>query len=672
MPTLPRALNDFFKALFNPSIPALQFAVKNMLGGGLALYLAFILQMQQPQWALITVFIVNQPLSGMVLSKGAYRLLGTLVGAVVSLGMIALLGQSPWLFLPCMALWLGFCTAGASLYRNNASYGFVLAGYTTAIVALPSTAAPLNIFDQAQARFFEITLGIVCASLVSTLLWPRRLERQLALQARGAWQSGMAAAASELLGVDQRQGLLDALGRIVSVDSQRDHAAFEGSSGRLRAQALQVMSRDLLSLLRVTRGVARLRLTLDQASGDYVDPLIKGVARALADGAKAALDQQAIVLDESLLVEGLDPQVRACLMRMTVVLRLANVAVQSLKAVEQREPVSNVPGPLAWHRDIEQGVMSGLRSALAFLAVAGFWVFTAWPAGLGAVSSCGVVLSLFAGREAPADAALSFLKGIALSVPIAALVAYGLLPAWEGFPMLCLGLGIPLFIASLCLSQPSIAPIASAFCIFFVTNVAPRNVMNYDLERYLNGALATLFGVGIAVVVFRLVTLGPGLRHHRRLVEASLADLSQLTQRPLEQAEGWFGGRMADRLMRLGRYRTQYPDEPNLHWYNGLHSLDLGGELLHLRGCLTEATGPTARERDRYMHDVARLLKQGPPALEQITRLDEPSVQLLKVLEADTQLTVRRQELAQAAVLQLQFVWRRWSANSLMNISAYT
>lgn len=660
MAIFPRALSDFSKAVFNPSTPALQFALKNMLGGGLALYLAFILQMQQPQWALTTVFIVNQPLSGMVLSKGVYRLLGTFVGAVVSLGMIAAFGQASLMFLLCMALWLGFCTAGASLYRNNASYGFVLAGYTTAIIALPSTAAPLNVFDQAQARFFEITLGILCASLVSTVLWPRRVERQLAAQARGAWQAGMAAAASELLGVDQRQGLLDALGRIVSVDAQRDHAAFEGPLGRLRAQALRVMSRDLLSLLRVARGVARLRQMLDEAAGERVDPMIQGVAQALADGSETALHQQGVVLDESLLDPSLEPQVHTCLMRLSVVVRLASVAVQTLRAVEQGDPVSNAPGPLAWHRDIEQGAISGLRSALAFLAVAALWVFTAWPAGLGAVSICGVVLSLFAGREAPAGAALNFLKGIALSVPVAALVAYGLLPGWEGFPMLCLGLGVPLFMASLCLSQPSIAPIASSFCIFFVNNVAPNNVMSYDLEQFLNKALATLFGVGISVVVFRLVTLGPGLRHYRRLVQASLADLSQLTQRPLSHAEGWFGGRMADRLMRLARYRTQHPDDPNLHWHDGLYGLDLGGELLHLRGCLVDATGTVAAARDRYLRQVARLLKQGPPAPARAAVLDEPSERLLAVLEADTQLTERRRELARAAVVQVRAAWRGW------------
>jgi len=664
MPSFFPALSDFFKAVLSPSTPALQFAVKNMIGGGLALYLAFILQMQQPQWALTTVFVVSQPLSGMVLSKGAYRMLGTFVGAVVSLVMIALFGQASWLFLLCMALWLGFCTAGASMYRNNASYGFVLAGYTTAIIALPATAAPLTVFDQAQARFFEITLGIVIASLVSTVLWPRRIELQLATQARASWQGGMKAAASELLGVDQRKGLLDALGRIVSVDAQRDHAVFEGPSGRLRAQALQVMSRDLLSLLRVARGVARQRLVLDNDTAEQVDELIAGVAQALDDGSEMALNQQAVVLDESLLISGLEPQLHACLMRLTVVLQLATVATQTLMALEQGKAVSNAAGPLAWHRDAEHGLMSGMRSALAFLAVGGLWIFTAWPAGLGAVSICGVVLSLFAGREAPAGAALNFLKGIALSVPVAAVVAYGLLAGWEDFPMLCLGLGVPLFIASLCLSQPRIAPIASSFCIFFVNNVAPANVMTYDLGQFINKALATLFGVGISVVVFRLITLGPGVRHYRRLVEASLADISQLTQRPFNEAEGWFGGRMADRLMRLAHYRNEHPDEPNLHWHNGLYGLDLGGELLHLRGCLIDATGPMARARDRYLRKVARLLKEGNPAPERSALLDQASAQLLEALDADTQLTTRRQELARVAVVQVRSVWGRWCAKA--------
>ena len=207
----------------------------------------------------------------------------------MSILLIATLGQAPLLFLLAMALWLAFCTTGASLLRNHAAYGFVLAGYTTAIIALPATAAPLQVFDQAVARCSEIGLGIICAAVASQLLWPRRVEQALAVQGRAAWLAGRQAAASELLGEDQRKGLLEALGRIVTVDAQRDHAWFEGPQGRRRSQALRVLSRDLLGLLRSARGVARQRQMLDAATAQQLQPLLGETIQALQAEHDAAL-----------------------------------------------------------------------------------------------------------------------------------------------------------------------------------------------------------------------------------------------------------------------------------------------------------------------------------------------------------------------------------------------
>ncbi|MGP5571074.1 FUSC family protein, partial [Pseudomonas helleri] len=74
-------------------------------------------------------------------------------------------------------------------------------------------------------------------------------------------------------------------------------------------------------------------------------------------------------------------------------------------------------------------------------------------------------------------------------------------------------------------------------------------------------------------------------RHYRRMYKALLFDLAQLTIRPLEQAESWFGGRMADRLIRLSRYTAAFATGTS-HWSRGLQGLDLGDELLELRACL--------------------------------------------------------------------------------------
>ena len=76
-------LPDFWQATLAPSLGDLQFALRNMIAGLVALYLAFYFDLEQPQWALTTVFIVGQSTSGMVLAKGVYRLVGTLVGAFI-------------------------------------------------------------------------------------------------------------------------------------------------------------------------------------------------------------------------------------------------------------------------------------------------------------------------------------------------------------------------------------------------------------------------------------------------------------------------------------------------------------------------------------------------------------------------------------------------------------
>ncbi|MCR3800292.1 FUSC family protein, partial [Pseudomonas aeruginosa] len=172
-----------WKPFLAPSTLALKFAIKTLLAGGLALWCAFRFDLEQPQWALMTVLIVSQPLSGMVVAKGLFRLLGTLVGTAMSVLMIALFAQAPWLFLLAISLWLGLCTAASTSLRNHVSYAFVLSGYTVAIIGLPAVDQPLLVFEQAVARCTEICLGIICASAVSAILWPQRVEQNLDKQA---------------------------------------------------------------------------------------------------------------------------------------------------------------------------------------------------------------------------------------------------------------------------------------------------------------------------------------------------------------------------------------------------------------------------------------------------------------------------------------------------------
>src|SRR6188472_79911 len=111
------------------------FSLKTFAAAMPAVYIAFRIPLPQPSWAMLTVYVVSQPLAGMVLSKSMFRVMGTMVGAGMSLVLVDLCADTPELFLLMLALWIGACTY-VSVYLRDApaAYGAMLAGYTAAIV----------------------------------------------------------------------------------------------------------------------------------------------------------------------------------------------------------------------------------------------------------------------------------------------------------------------------------------------------------------------------------------------------------------------------------------------------------------------------------------------------------------------------------------------------------
>src|SRR6476646_9575557 len=114
------------------------FAVKTFAASLLALYIAFWAGLDDPRWSFLTVFVVSQPDSGLVLAKSVYRILGTIAGVLVTIALVFGLAQYGELFVTALAVWLCFCYFAARAARNFGSYGFQLAGYTVAIVGIPA------------------------------------------------------------------------------------------------------------------------------------------------------------------------------------------------------------------------------------------------------------------------------------------------------------------------------------------------------------------------------------------------------------------------------------------------------------------------------------------------------------------------------------------------------
>ena len=122
---------------------------------------------------MVTVYLTSQPLSGALRAKAVYRVIGTFVGGAVMVAIVPNLVNAPELTTLAIILWVALCVFISLLDRTPRSYMFVLSAYTAALIGFPSVLAPSTVFDTAVSRVEEITLGVVCAAIVHSLIFPK-------------------------------------------------------------------------------------------------------------------------------------------------------------------------------------------------------------------------------------------------------------------------------------------------------------------------------------------------------------------------------------------------------------------------------------------------------------------------------------------------------------------
>ncbi len=239
--------------LWRPPRETLLFALRTVAAGLLTLYLAFLFDLEQPKWALMTVVIVSQPLAGMALKRSFAQVVGTFAGAVVAVLIMALFAQQPLPFFVALGLWLALCTAGGTLLRYTDSHAFVLSGFTAVIVAVLSIPDPENTFMLAVVRLTETLLGVACVALVSLLsARPQAVAKGYFAQVDGLIRSTARHAAAVIRGdegdesFNQRQMRLVA--SITALDGLRRHLYFDAPNLR-RADGLVQLLGNLLVLM---------------------------------------------------------------------------------------------------------------------------------------------------------------------------------------------------------------------------------------------------------------------------------------------------------------------------------------------------------------------------------------------------------------------------------------
>lgn len=604
------------------------FALRTVSAGLIALLAAYALKLDHPQWAMMTVFIVAQPVAGMVLAKGFYRLLGTLVGGIAAIGITTVFGTNPWVLVTVLAVWIGICTFVSSLLRNPEAYGAALAGYTAMIIGLPAFGQPHLVVDLAVARCAEIVLGIVCAGLTSRLILPKlasdaivsRLKRcilDLATYAGGAFSGGDPATLSSL----HRKLVADTQ----TLGEMRAYARLEAPSFAPRAHPVRRTIGQLLSALSAARALHShaapknaalipVRSELQALVGELaakpgaLDDTAPWVARLDTISAKARQMPDAST-DQG------DDRV-GTITRLTIAADFADALKQVLRGLDALRAPATRPArgsrqpALVVHRDYAGASRNAVRAALATLLVAAFWLTTKWSEAAGTVILVAVVSSLFAARPDPVQVAWGFFKGTLLALPFAFLVGQIALPALPGFGWFMLFV-VPILVpTALAMANPRYVGVATAFAINFLAFLSPHQAMTYDPWPFFAGSASILVGILLAIGVFIVVLPADPWLAANRIVRAMREDLARLCLHERVPRRSAFESLAYDRINQLMPLVQNAGQKGDAVLGGGVAAVTVGLEVLRLRDASQSHAIPseTALSIATFLRGLAREL----------------------------------------------------------------
>jgi uncharacterized membrane protein YccC len=528
-----------------------------------------LLQLDQPQWAALTAIIVAQPVLGAALRKGVFRLIGTVAGAAAAVLLVILFPQSRTGFFLGLALWGALCGYAATALRNFAAYGGVIAGFTTAVVALDSINAPGQVLTIAISRASTITLGIVTTALVFSLTDFGHARQDLAVRLRHVSAQIISALIQALR---LQSGPLEAsqaarralLVEVAALDAVIDQAVGESLSVRARAATLQEALAGLISAMSSWRTIEahlheRPRLVAEAGTEAALSALqasaFSGVSGAEEISVPAVLRDKLDRSGRSLLeLPAADTSARLLLDQTAKALHGLGQAMNGIALLAVPSTAKAVAArPLRRTFDPVVASLNGLRVAAAIAASTLFWVFSEWPNGPMFITFT-MVVSLFYTMQSDQafDVGLSLAFGCTFAAAAAGLLKFFILPTQEGYLAFSLLLGAFLVPGGALATRPgSIGTIAFFYSVNLIPMLSPANRMVYDLPDFLNNALAIVLGSIAGVAGYRLIPpLSPALRARRQVV-AALQDLQRLASRRWSPPEEMWEVRLYDRMIAL-------------------------------------------------------------------------------------------------------------------------
>ena len=631
--------------------PTMLYCLRTLTAIGVALYVAFALQLQAPLSSVITVLIVANPVSGALVSKSLWRLLGTFIGASAAILLMAAFAQSPILFYLALSLWIGAACVFSTLLRFFKAYGAVLAGYTIIIVCASAFAHPETVFLSALSRLSAVSVGIASAALVF-LLTAVRPPSRLADATRATIRN-TAAALADAQGFFRVQPP-PAAERDDAAAALATHAgttrpgalpeSFYDNRGTLITQAnglLEIIEYAAADSTEVARRAGRLRAGVASLLGTLASlhPLhhrLRHAAEAMtgADEAIAALGSYTETEAPQLLAGlaaardrlaarreggGIPAPGRDDLEQLGAIERTHDLLDRLHETVSR---LSDHPSPTTRRQQVRlrpfldwpTALRNGLRGFIVTMLGCLFWYVTRWPSGPTLLAYLVPAACLLATNPSASRASVDFALGTLLAIPASYVCETLMLPQITGFPLLLASLAIALLPGIWLQFHPRHGLKAFGYVVFFNAMISVGNPIRFDDIALVNGWLAFIIGTAALVVVFRALLPPNPVRDTERLVASLARAVARLgTGRRPPGHEVWENMQMQKTLRLMQRVQAM-PGPPRRDIVDSAFiAVEIGCDVLRLRRLLLQTElGAPARASIRDALDAIGRLRRDP------------------------------------------------------------
>lgn len=474
----------------------INYILRCSIAAGLALFLAYYLELQMPYSAVATVLLVINPTHGVVLAKGMWRFLGTIFGMVAAFVLVSLFSQKPWLFIMGFAIWIGLCVAAMSLLRHFRASGAVVAGYTIGLATYGAMQHPEFAFDHIFGRGATVFIGILCLSIVTILFNKRPTENKLKSQIASVNQQLFEHLADQFnnFASGEKQASKNTetlLPTIYQLDDLLAVAKSESSSVAYKS----IWVRHAMALL-ANAAITPLPMNLSQQMYLKIAQCWTAIAQ------EKSLSAQIKILDEieSICLENSQKPALG-------LLKLVDDIRQALNyfAMLDKKTGYKSARNVVFIRSFSAAWENGSRAAITLFLAGALWLITGWQHGDMMLLVLAPYCSLLATVPNPVPGSKAFFRGTLCAIPAACLCTFAILPLINGFPLLLVVLMLFWLPGIYATSVPKYGLTGLAYLVAFTILTDINNPIQYDFERFLNWSLAWAVATFFAWMGFLII-----------------------------------------------------------------------------------------------------------------------------------------------------------------------